>query len=42
MHMSQNTIVISGANVVNVYKHSVLNVYIFSAVHTLRSLPTAI
>ena len=42
MHMFQKTIVISGTDVVNVYKHTARNVYIPSAVRTLRSLPTAI
>ena len=42
MHMFQKTIAFSGTDVVNVYKHSVRNVYISSAVHTLRILPTAI
>lgn len=41
MHMLQKTIAISGANVVNVYKHVVRNVYIPSAVHALRIRPTA-
>ena len=41
MHMFQKTIVISGTDVVNVYKHTARNVYIPSAVRTLRILPTA-
>ena len=41
MHMLQKTIAISGANVVNVYKYAMRNVYIPSAVRTLRILPTA-
>ena len=42
MHMFQKTIAFSGTNVVNMYKHFARNVYISSAVRTLRILPTAI
>lgn len=41
MHMLQKTIAISGANVVNVYKHVARNIYIPSAVHALWIRPTA-
>ena len=41
MHMFQKTVTFSGIDVVNVYKYAMRNVYIPSAVRTLRILPTA-
>lgn len=42
MHMFQKTVAFSGIDVVNMYKYAMRNVYIPSAVRTLRILPTAI